>query len=185
MLIVSAMLVAVPVFADDNVSSTISTTTTGTPRLTAEEKILEAQKKLEERYQDAKVKLQEKLSKLQTKQVNETAAAACVGSAVVVRENSIKDAFNVFSQAQLKALSDRSVGLTAAWAAVSSTPKQIKTEINKVWATYNKVHNVAVKQHNASTTAAWNTYKKAVVVCKASQAGVSGDFRSLGQDMVR
>jgi hypothetical protein len=180
LLILSTLLVITPVFAEEN-----STTTSSTPKLSNEQKILEAQRKLEERFLEAKQKLQERLTKLQTKQVNEAAATACVGSAVTARELAIKESFTNFSNAQLIALNARASGLSAAWSAPSSTQKQIRSAVNSVWAAYNTAHKAAVKQHNASSTAAWSTFKKAAATCKASQSGVAVDSRSGGQDMVQ
>ena len=170
-----------PVFAEDN-----RTTTTGTPKLTDEQKILEAQKKLEERFQEARKKLQERLTKLQQNQVNQTAAINCVGLAVGKREAAISDSFAKYSTTQAAALSTRAAALSQAWSKnVSSTPKTIRVDVDKAWSVYRTAHKTAVQAHNASTTAAWSLFKKESVACKASQSGVSVDARSYGMDSVQ
>lgn len=178
LLILASILMTLPVLATDD-------RTSSTPSLSQQERILEAQRKLEERFQEAKNKLQERLTALQTRQVNQSAAIACVGLAVNSREQSISASWNTYSAAQLAALNTRSAALSAAWSTPSSTTKQIRTAVDTAWNSYRTAHKTAVTAHNASTTQAWNTFKTASKACKASQSGVSVDNRSYGQDMAQ
>jgi hypothetical protein len=107
--------------------------------------------------------------------------AACVSTAVGVRETALLAAWSKFDDAVTAVLTARKTALISAWALTDV--KARKEAVKAAWATARKDRKAAVKTYKQERKEAWATFKKAAKECGGNAGGEASGDKDSGEEV--
>lgn len=107
--------------------------------------------------------------------VSNSAAIACVGTAVNAREQALGSAMSAYTQSINAAYAARAAALSQAYMP-NNDAVTIRTAVRTAWANFITARNSARKTWTAARNQAWNQFKTVAKACKAPNSISDGNY---------